>query len=61
LATLFFLARFQYGDLHFGHHVGSSCPLGGHSCSQRSHFQYQTIFFTFAMRRILARKIYDCK
>jgi hypothetical protein len=41
-----------------GHHVGSLFPFGGHSCPHRSHCQYQTTFFTLAMRRILAQKIY---
>jgi hypothetical protein len=36
---LFCRGLFQYGLLHLGHHVGSLSPLGGHSCSHRSHFQ----------------------
>ena len=58
LASLYCRGLFQYGLLHFGHHVGSLSPFGGHSCPQRSHSQYQTIFLTLAIRGILARGDY---
>jgi hypothetical protein len=49
LAFVFLRGVFQYGLLQFGQNFGSPSPLGGHSCPQRSHCQYQTIFFTLGI------------
>ena len=48
--------RFQYGDLHLGQTFGSPSSRGIHWCSHRSHFQAQTVTFTFAMAGLCTRQ-----